>query len=204
MPRFAGTPPLYIAHSHRIETEGFRMSTVLMGNHMGTHLDAPSHFVPDGGTVDQIALDTCIGEALVIDLTGKQRGEEITRASLEAAVGDDLVAGDRLLIRTDWDQEVGREGYFSEFVPLARETAEWFVERQVRLVGVDIPTLHQTEFEPMHQVMLGAGIVIVESLANLRELTRRRVHYCGLPIKLMGADGAPVRAAAYDGLLTAL
>jgi len=202
MPHFDGTPPVYVASSHRLETEGYRMCTVFMGNHSGTHVDAPSHFLPDGASVDLIAIERCVGEALVLDLSAKGADEQISRGDLEAAVGDSVLApGSRLLIRTDWDRQFEQPDYFTAFPALAPDTARWFVDRGVVLVGLDIPTLHPRAFAEMHRVMLAAQIVIVESLANLRLLKSRSVWFLGLPIKISGVDGAPTRAAAYDGLL---
>jgi len=199
MPGFEGAPPVYVAQSHRLEEDGYRMCVLILGNHAGTHLDAPSHFVASGTDIETVPLDRCIGEAIVCDFSSKAALEPISAADLDREAGD-VGPGARLLIRTDWDAHFGRDDYFTDFPPLAPDAAAWFADRRVWLVGVDIPSLHQTEFAQMHTTMLGAGIAIVESLANLRALTTRRVFFSSLPIKLTGADGAPVRAVAYDGL----
>jgi arylformamidase len=199
MPHFEGTPPAYISQSHRLDDAGYRMSTVFFGSHTGTHLDAPAHFLPDGGPVDSVPLGHCIGEALVVDLGQKRAQEPITVDDVLQAAGD-VVGGARLLIRTDWDERFGTQEYFSHYPPLAPDIAGWFAVQRVLLVGLDIPSLHPTEFAEMHRVMLSAGITIIESLANLRALTESRVFFSGLPISLSGADGAPVRAVAYDGI----
>lgn len=199
MPRFGGTPPVYVAHSHRLDEAGFRMCTVLLGNHAGTHLDAPAHFLADGKTVENVQLERCIGEAIVLDLSDKASSTDPITVDDLIAAGAESITGCRLLIRTDWDRHFGDPGYFTDFPPLAPETAGWFASEGVWLVGVDLPTLHQTEFARMHETMLSADIAIIESLANLRLLSQPRVFFSGLPIKLAGADGAPVRAVAYDG-----
>jgi kynurenine formamidase len=173
----------------------------VLGNHSGTHLDAPSHFVTDGYTVEDIPLERCFGEAVVCDVSHKRPNEPITVEDLERGLGD-LEPGARVLIRTDWDARFGTAEYFTDFPPLAPETAGWLVEQGVWLLGVDTPSLHQTEAAPMHETLLGAGVVIVESLANLGRLTSRRVLLSSLPLKIPGADGAPVRAVAYDGIPT--
>jgi arylformamidase len=203
MPRFDGTPPVYVAHSHRLAEDGFRMCTVQLGNHAGTHLDAPAHFLRDGRTVDEIALERCVGPATVIDLTAKRPREPIAVADLRESVQGNL-AGSRLLLRTDWDLRFGQPEYFVDYPPLSPEVAEWLADQGVWLVGLDIPSLHPEHFKAMHEVMLGADIAIVESLANLRSLSDREVFFSALPIHLRGADGAPVRAVAFDGLLGVL
>jgi arylformamidase len=199
LPHFDGTPPVYVAQSHRLDDAGYRMCTVVLGTHSGTHLDAPSHFLADGRSVDQIDLGRCVGEALVVNLGHKRPLEPITVDDLRGA-GAGSISGQRILIRTDWDQRFGSPDYFTDFPPLAPESASWLAASGIALVGLDIPSLHQTAFVRMHEEMLGAGIVIVESLARLRELTQSRVMFSALPINLAGADGAPVRAVAFDGL----
>ncbi len=139
------------------------------------------------------------GEAVVLDLSSRQPGAPITAADLERY--DEVISpGARVPTRTDWDTHFGAEQYFADFPPLAPETADWLVERGVWLLGVDMPSLHLEHGGPMHETLLGAEVVIVESLANLRELRESRVLLSCLPLSLPGADGAPVRAAAYDGL----
>jgi kynurenine formamidase len=197
MPHFEGTPPVYVAQSHRLDDDGYRMCTVLLGNHAGTHLDAPSHFLAEGASVEHVELDRCVGMAQVLDLSHKAALSPITVADiLTAGAGTD--PGQRLLLRTDWDLRFGEPAYFTDFPPLAPETAQWFADHDVLLVGLDIPSLHQTAFVELHEVMLGAGIAIIESLVNLRSLTQKQVFLSAAPLKLSGADGAPVRAIAIE------
>jgi arylformamidase len=199
MPHFDGTPPVYVARSHRLETEGYRMSTVVMGNHSGTHADAPSHFLADGAGVEAIPLERCIGPATVIDLSAHAPRQEITVGDLEAALGGPPQPGSRLLVRTDWDRHFGEEHYFTDFPPLALEVGDFLAAAGIWLLALDTPSLHPSAAGPLHEALLGAGVVIVESLANLASLSAREVFFAGLPIKLEGADGAPIRAVAYDG-----
>jgi arylformamidase len=199
MGQFDGNPPVYVCKSHRIDECGFNMSLVVMGNHSGTHLDAPSHFVAGAEGLDSVPLERCFGPAVVCDFSGKPPLEPVGVADFERYASD-IGPGARVLVRTDWDERLDTDAYFSDFPPLAPEAADWLVERGVWLLGMDTPSLHQTEFVAIHEVLLGAGVVIVESLANLRELTEPHVLFSALPIKIAGADGAPVRAVAHDGI----
>jgi arylformamidase len=199
MPHFEGTPPVHIAQSHDLENDGYRMCSVQFGNHAGTHLDAPSHFLTNGATVDQVALDRCIGEAVILDLSAKEALSPITVDDLVRA---GATGHQRVLIRTDWDLRFGQPSYFTDFPPLAPEAAVWLADQGVRMLGLDTPSVHQERFVEIHEVLLSAGIAIVESLANLRSLPKQRVFFSALPIKLAGADGAPVRAVGlvYDSV----
>ena len=197
LPRFPDTPPVYMAESQTIAEVGHRISMIVMGSHSGTHLDAPSHFLADGYDVGEIPLESCLGEAVVADFGARAPLEPIGPDDLERALPA-LEPRARVLVRTDWDEHFGQPDYFDGFPPLAPESADWLVERQVALVGVDIPTLHQTAFAEMHRTLLATGVVIVESLANLRGLTKQRVMFSALPVNFVDLDGAPVRAVAWE------
>jgi len=117
MGHFEGTPPVYICKSHRIDECGYRMSLLVLGNHSGTHLDAPSHFVEEGEGLDAVPLERCIGPAVVLDFSAKAPNEPITVSDLEAHA-DEIVEGARILLRTDWDRRFGEDAYFAEMSAL--------------------------------------------------------------------------------------
>ena len=102
----------------------------------------------------------------------------------------------RLLLKTSnsdlWAR--GETIFQTDFVGVNKSGSEWLVRKGVQLVGVDylsIAPFKQSK-EP-HQILLGAGIVILEGL-NLNEVSQGRYNLCSLPIKLIGSDGAPARA----------
>ena len=120
MPHFPGSPPVSVVDDQRFEETGCRTSLLVFGSHTGTHLDAPAHFVQAGDTVDAVPLERCIGEALVLDLSRKPPGMEITVEDLmAAAAGDEIGEGARLLVRTDWDRQFGAPGYYADYSPIA-------------------------------------------------------------------------------------
>ncbi|MEA2331454.1 MAG: arylformamidase [Thermoleophilaceae bacterium] len=199
MPHYPGAAPVYLAEGQRFEDGGFRTSLVALGSHSGTHLDAPSHFLRDGSGIGEIALERCVGEAQVLDLSAKGAGEPITIDDLAQFEGA-VTAGARLLLRTDWDEQFGREEYFTDYPPLAPEAAAWLAEQGIFLLGLDIPSVHPTAYAEMHVALLSASVVIVESLAKLRFLLSPRVFLCAAPLNLVESDGSPVRAFALEGM----
>ena len=118
--------PTFACHPFlTIPKDGNAVSSLAIGSHTGTHLDAPSHFFEDGLTVDHLPLDRLIGPAVVIDLAGKvQARQRIQWEDIQAWEGEikevmhELLrdgrqkAGGVLLIRTGWDQYWGTEKYF--------------------------------------------------------------------------------------------
>jgi arylformamidase len=159
--------------------------------HVGTHLDAPFHFIQDGKTVDQLALDILIGPAWVAHLPNVMA---ITAADLSAICLPGRI--ERLLLRTRnstlW---AARERNFQpNYVALIEDAAHWMVDRGIRLVGIDYLSVQRYGDGPaVHQILLGEEVVIIEGL-NLAHVEPGEYELICLPIKIAGAEGAPARA----------
>lgn len=186
-----------------IADTGYNTTNLHLLSHAGTHMDAPRHFLVDGGSMDGMSLDRCVGPAWVVDLSHKEPHSLITVADL-APVAAWVEPGTRLLLRTDWDLQVGLPDFRTHLPRISLELARWLVERGVALLGVQTPSVaslrpeDHAELVDVHQTLLRGGVVIVEGLANLRELRRDRVQFIALPLKLEGCDGSPVRAIAIE------
>jgi arylformamidase len=164
------------------------VSHLSLGVHTGTHVDAPSHFIPGGAGVESLPLSAMIGPTRVVGIQhdGAIRVEELERSALDGI--------ERVLFRTrnsdNWSDSVFRE----DFVYLDPKAAQWLADRGTRLVGVDYLSVEAfAAAEPLtHRTLLSAGVVIVEGL-DLREIAPGDYILSCLPLKLAGADGAPAR-----------
>ncbi|XID91928.1 cyclase family protein [Paenibacillaceae bacterium WGS1546] len=194
-PTFPLDPKCAVIVHHTVESMGYNISQLVMSTHQGTHLDAPFHFLDDGKTVDQLDLNKCIGDALLVDLSGKKAKEPITVADF-APYADRIVEGTRLIYRTDWYKEFPSKHYFTDFPYMTVELAEWLAERKIALIGMDVPTPNPTDFDPVHKILLGAEIVIVEGLARLGDIGTDEFFFMAAPLRIAGRDGSPVRALA--------
>jgi len=195
-PCFPGDPVPRIKPFHTLAEAGYNTTRFAIGSHQGTHVDAPYHFLRDGTTVDRIPLKTLYGEATLIDLAPEgELGKEatITTPMLERFAAS-FQEGARVFYRTGWDRRFGDETFYRNYPSLTPGAARWIADRRIALLGTDTPSV-ATDFMEPHQALLGAGIVIVESLANLDKLPERFT-FVGLPLKLKGRDGSPIRAAA--------
>ena len=171
------------------------VGAVEMGVHNGTHADAPFHFQPDGVTIEQVPLETYLGDALVVDLSGKfqKEGEkEITIADI-APFAETLAAAPRLLLKTNvWtDAEI-----FPEKIPvIAADVPSWLQAQSVKLLGMDVPSVDPIDAKVLinHHALAAAGIAIVESL-DLSRVQAGVYHFSALPLAIQGGDAAPVRA----------
>lgn len=192
LPVWPGDPSVHLERFARIEDgETANVSRIAMGVHTGTHVDAPYHFLAEGSTVEQMQLKILIGRAYVVHLHDV---EVITANVLQAA--DIPPRTRRLLFKTrnseHWSGNT--PGFQKDYVGLSADGARYLVERGVRLVGVDYLSVAPfNDSVPTHQILLQAGVIIVEGLDLSRVGQGRYTLYC-LPLFIKGAEGAPARA----------
>jgi arylformamidase len=177
-PVWPGDPPVLVEPVARVDAgDPADVSRLTLGTHTGTHVDPPAHFVPGAATVDVLPLDVLVGPAVVAQLTAGP----IDRAALESLA---LPEGStRLLLKTGGDTGA-----------LTSDGARWLVERGIRLVGADTLSIEPaSDSYPVHQILLGAGVVIVEGL-DLADAAAGSYQLVCLPLRILGGDGAPARA----------
>ena len=198
------SPPFEITQLGRHGIEGRESRKIVMGTHMGTHVDAPRHFVPGGQTIDQVPLDLFVGPATVVDFTRATPLQEMQVSDFEKQVGDRRV--DRLIMRFDWSDHWGTLRYYSEQPFISEAAARWLVDRGVRLLGMDTPQADSPKNgrgserdSPVHKILLGAGVIKLEYMTNLRELGVSEFELIALPLKIKEADGSPVRCVGIVG-----
>ncbi|MDP9406521.1 MAG: cyclase family protein [Actinomycetota bacterium] len=203
MPVYPGDPVVGIRPATTIGDHGYNVLHVQMGSQTGTHVDSPYHFLEDGARIDELPLELFLAPAVVADVRGKPPHAPITWADL-LPIADRLAAGRMLLLHTGWDAHWGTDAYFDHPF-LDGEAAERVVAAGVRTIGLDALSLDETvpDGEPpggfaAHLAVLGAGGVIVENLRGLERLRSPQPVVSVLPLRLAGADGAPVRAVAFD------
>ena len=180
-----------LAQTQSIAAGGSANVSLLIADvHVGTHVDAPLHFIEGGAAVETLPLDNLMGAAWVAHLPGV---DAVTAADLEQA---GIPSGTRrLLLRTDNSDLWAQEAQFRpDFVALTLDAARWVVERGIRLIGNDYLSVQRFHDGPeTHQVLLNAGVILLEGI-NLASVVPGEWELICLPLRLVGADGAPARA----------
>jgi arylformamidase len=193
MPGFPGYPGFEADQLQTYDEDGKVSHHLSMNSHQGTHVDAPAHFIEGGATVEDVPLDRLCGPARVVDLRD-HAGEEITSGVL-AATAPALSAERVLLVTGDVDRRFYDPDFFEEAAVLSADAADWLVDRGVRMVGNDFLTEGiETPARPVHHTLLGAGVPIVEYLANTDAIAERDVvEFWCLPLLTHGIEAAPAR-----------
>ncbi len=184
--------------NERHGAEGDIMSTVYMWSHVGTHVEAPLHFLADGGDTASIPIERLIGPAIVLDFRHKQTNEAISLEELQQA--GQVERQDRVLIMTG-RQDLYRTPASHDRPYLTEEAVRWLVEeRQISCLGTDSSgfEVRGVSHYPNHRLLNTAGVPVLECLTNLTELRRQRVYLVALPWPVAGLDACPVRAIAVE------
>ena len=190
MVHWPGDPPDRIRRVKEIgKTGSSTLSSLSMGSHTGTHVDAPRHFLRAGRTIDRMPLSAVVGPARVIQV---RHSKEIR---VQELLTHRIRRGERILFKTCNSGRCWKSGAFvKEFVHLPAESARYLASLRLRCVGVDFLSVggDKRDGAAVHRVLLGAGIWIIEGLDLSRARPGRYELIC-LPLKIAGGDGAPAR-----------
>ena len=166
------------------------LSSVETTVHIGAHADAPSHYHPDGMSIEKRELTRYVGSCQVIDLRTHLQAGRIYPKDLE---GLELKAT-RVLLRTDSFNHEGPE-FKKDFNSLSPELVEYLAEKQVELVGIDTPSVDPSDSKELesHQALYRTDMAVLEGL-DLRQIEAGLYFLSAAPLKLEGAEAAPTRA----------
>jgi arylformamidase len=199
MPVWPGDPNVVLERVSKIE-EGANanVSRLALSVHTGTHMDAPIHFIQGGGTIDQIPLEILIGKVQVVELQDLGSGGHITDQVIESCGLQEGI--ERVIFKTlnthFWIEKPNQ--FQTQFIGVTADGAEELVRHKIRLVGIDYLSVAPfKQSRPTHQILLGAGLVVVEGL-DLTQVQAGLYQLICLPLKLGGSDGSPVRAVLIE------
>lgn len=194
-----GDPGVEFLKVASISDAGYNCTRITMGAHTGTHVDSPHHVMHDDRGVDAYPMDSLVGWAEVLDLGELAPLTEITSADLDKFAGR-VTEGSRVLLKTGWGKRWQQPGFYTDMPGITEGAAAWLTARKIKLLGLEQPSVHTTLDKQVHRALLVTGMVLLETVANMHEITQERVYLAALPMKLAGVDGAPTRVVAIEGI----
>ena len=182
MPVYPGSEKPFMEPVATIEKEGYNELRITCSTHTGTHIDAPSHILKKGKTLDELKIDAFYGKALVIDCSNQKIIEK-------AWIEDSLVKHnslDFLIFYTGWDQYWDMPEYFENYPVLSPEAAEFISRQFMKGVGIDTPSYDPFDSDdlPNHHILLKSGILLVENLCALNQIPSGEFIFSCFPLKI--------------------
>ena len=190
---FPGSPqPAFIKWS-TFGVHGYDSEVMHMSTHTGTHMDAPSHFAPGMASIDQVPAARLVSSGVLLRVRKGADGTIVVADIMD----EEIREGDAVVFATGWEKHEGAD-YMTRNPGLSQDVARYLVERKVNAVGIDGPSIDPGFDEKFaaHNILLPAGVIVVENLCNLDRIEGRRFTLVVAPLKLAGASGSPVRALA--------
>lgn len=182
-----------------------------LSTHMGTHIDAPYHMLPDGKYLHEFSLETFIGDGVILEADIGE-GEAITPDDIDI---DRIQPGDIVFLSTGWETRFTDASY-TRHPHVSTELADVLVEQDIKILGTDTPTPDLardfrpegwenfsgerlfSEILPVHDRLLSSEILVIENLGGLTPARGSRLSIVVAPLKLHNADGAPVRVIGFQ------
>lgn len=179
------------------EDTSFQIGKITMVSNTGTYIDSPFHRYADGTDIAGLSLSSLVGlDAVVVHVDGMSG-----RAIPAEAFGATDVSNKAVLVHTHWARHWRTDQYFENHPFLTAGAAEYLKRAGAKLVGIDSFNIDDTQDgrRPVHTVLLGAGIPIVEHLRGLEQLPESGLQFTAVPPKVSGMGTFPVRAFATIG-----
>ena len=212
---YPGDPVPSIGRGLIHEEDYCHVDVLTLGSHTGTHIDAPYHFLARGKKIDELPVERFVGEGVLIDVSAKPDRALIEPEDI-APYQNQIANGNFVILKTGRDKYFGESKYYVHPY-LSPDGARLLVKLGAALVGVDALNIDPTYQEavdlespvndlpdeneygyPVHDILLGNDILIVENLCNLDKIRQVKGVYSFLPLKLKDSDGSPIRAVFMD------
>ncbi len=189
MTTYPSDPNVAIVREKEIHSDRSLLHRFTMGTHTGTHLDVPAHIISDGKTLNDFPLSSFTGKTVKVNLNSISELDKI----------DEKVDG--IIFESNWYRRFNEpEIYFGSNRPeISNRLVKKAIEIGVKYFGCDLPSVDESgsKEKPIHNALLGANIIIYESLTNLNQLPLLTpFEFYGFPLPFVGLDGSPVRAIA--------
>jgi len=170
--------PVKLYQDKFLDSDSFNGYKLRTSMHAGTHIDAPMHLTESGRFINDYPLDRFVGEGTLLDLRGENP------MTYREDFSETVKKGDIVLLHTDHAKHFGENAYYNEYPVIDQSLAAFFIDRGVKIVGMDTPSPDYFPFE-IHKMLFAEGIFIIENLRNLHELAGiERFEVMAFPLKI--------------------
>jgi kynurenine formamidase len=196
MPTYPGTPGPAIQPIAAIAEQGYAEQLVTFSTHTGTHIDLPSHILPDKMLPDVFTVEQFAGSGIALDVRGSTGG--LISVDMLMPYSALIRECEFLLLCSGWSRYWGTSDYFDRYPVLSIEAARWLAGFRLKGLGVDMISVDVADSAdfPVHKILLQKGIVLIENLTGLSSLFHQNFMFCCFPLKIAEAEASPVRAVA--------
>ncbi len=174
-----------------IEVDNYNLSNMMVSVHVGTHVDAPSHFIKNGKTINELLPERFLGEVQVVEI---KDDKEISIKELENVE----FHSDKILFKTQNSNMISDKNFNNDFVYLNQKGAKYLIESGINFIGIDYLTIESIDTQEfnVHKLLLENNVIVLEGI-NLKEIPPGNYKMIALPLKIKGAEASPVRALLY-------
>jgi len=194
---FGGMEKPEITQKYTVEKDGFKLHELKINSHTGTHVDAPAHMIAGMKNLDDFSLNQFYGKGLMLKVNQFTNGE-IPLDFLKKHESQ-IQKTEFLILNSGWHKKWKTAEYQVNYPVLSQESAEWLTQFKLKGIGLDSISIDPTDSQdvPLHKIILGAGFLIIENLANLDVLPEIGFQFQCFPLKVDQADGSTSRAVAF-------
>ncbi len=195
MPVYPGTANPEIKNNATIEKNGYAEKRFLFSTHQGTHIDAPGHIIDGAETLDKFCADKFFGKGCKITIPANTVKIDMPLLKDKKEI---IQNSDFVIFESGWSSKWGSDEYYKGFPTLNADAAEWLCSFPLKGIGFDAISADPCDSEnlPIHKIILSHKKTIIENLNALSKIPETGFYFSCLPLKIEGADGSPVRAAA--------
>ncbi len=196
MPVYPGSDPPILTNVATVAGNGYAEKRLTLFSHTGTHIDAPSHVLSEGLSIDALSVTHFAGAACVLDFS-EYSAPEITHEDM-IACRSSIDGSEFVLLHTGWSRYWGTNAYYTGYPVLSTKAAQWLSQFRLKGLGIDAISVDHPESSglPVHRILLSASILIIENLNCLNQLPSHHFMMTAFPLRIHNGDGSPVRAVA--------
>ncbi len=194
---FPGSPNVSFLKWSKYTIDGYDSEAVFLSTHTGTHMDAPSHFIQDAESIDNLDVNRFVMEDVHLLKILKSANQLISVEDIIAS-GVDIKKNDSIVFATGWEYKYNSDDYISTNPGLSLEAANYLSNKKINAVAIDSPSIDSginSDF-PVHKKLLKNNVIIIENLCNLGQINKTIFKLIAIPLKLYRASGSPIRALA--------